>query len=334
MPLATALAVLLSLASPGVPDSRIEAPPERAYSAFSTDPARRFDFWIGEWDVNLRTLQDDLTFDDSVAARASIYPILDGKAILELWDSTQIKGFSLRYYDPTEKKWELWLDWPGPNRSRLERMEGSFRHGRGEFSDTSQDAEGKTIMTVFSFNDITPFSLRWDDRYSSDDGKTWKRNWVMEFTRWAVDPRWPIRRGAIPTYTDGKLCDDERFRTYELLLGTWRSDEASFEVFPILDGCAVIGFLEDAAGADEFVFMTFDTFEERWVEAVLDDRPETGFVSYTGAAGWAHLESENDGALVRTVSRRGGGHLGQPGDKLHYRRGDRDITLERVGDTK
>lgn len=327
-----ALAIFLALAPLGAPASRIEAPPERAYSAFSPDPERRFDFWIGEWDVNLRTLQDDSTFDDSVSARASIYPILDGKAILELWDSTPIKGFSLRYYNPTEKKWELWLDWPGPNRSRLERMEGSFRHGRGEFSDTSQDAEGKTITAVFSFNDITPFSLRWDDRYSSDGGKTWKRNWVMEFTRWAVDPRWPIRRGATPTYTDGKRCDDERFREHELLLGTWRSEEASFEVLPILDGCAAIGFLQDDGGADEFVFMTFDTFEERWVTAVLDDLPGTGFVSYTGATGWMDLASENAGSLVWVVVHRGGGPTGQPGDELFYQRGDREIKLERIGD--
>ncbi len=75
-----ALAIVLTFAPPGVSASRIEAPPERAYSEFSPDPARRFDFWIGEWDVNLRMLQDDLTFEDSVAARASVYPILDGKA--------------------------------------------------------------------------------------------------------------------------------------------------------------------------------------------------------------------------------------------------------------
>ena len=52
-----ALAIALTLAPLGVSSSRIEAPPERAYSAFSPDPARRFDFWIGEWDVNLRMLQ-------------------------------------------------------------------------------------------------------------------------------------------------------------------------------------------------------------------------------------------------------------------------------------
>jgi hypothetical protein len=268
-----------------------------------------------------------------VAAQAWVYPILDGKAILELWDSTPIKGFSLRYYDPVARKWALWLDWPEPNRSRLESLKGGFRHGRGEFRRTSSTAEGQTITTVHSFSDITPFSLRWDDMYSTDDGKSWTLNRVMEFTRTAVEPRTLIRRRAMPTYVDGGRCDDERFRGYELLVGRWRSDEASFVFLPILDGCAVMGFLEDDRGADEFVFLTFDSFAERWVTAVLDDLPGTGLVRYTGANAWYDLAAEREGSLTWTVSRKPGG-LKKAGARLSYRRGDRRVTLERVEDQR
>ena len=65
-----ALAALILLGPAADPAARVEAPPERAYSAFSVDPARRFDFWIGTWDVNLRMQQDDLTFADRVRAEA------------------------------------------------------------------------------------------------------------------------------------------------------------------------------------------------------------------------------------------------------------------------
>ena len=126
--------------------ARGQAPADRAYSAFSPDPARRFDFWVGEWDVNLRMLQADGSFRDTVTAQASIYSILDGKAVLELWDSAPIKGFSLRYYDPDEEGWVLWLDWPQPNRSGLSNLTGNFRHGRGEFTRTSTDAEGNGTL--------------------------------------------------------------------------------------------------------------------------------------------------------------------------------------------
>ncbi len=187
-----AAAPALAPAPAAAPGVRVEAPPERAYSGFSPDPARRFDFWIGTWDVNLRMLQDDLTFKDAVAAHASIYPILGGKAILELWDSTPIQGMSLRYYDPVAKRWDLWLDWPRPNASRLTRLTGGFRHGRAEFRGARKTPDGKESVTLFTFSDVTPFSLRWDDLHSTDGGKTWTRNWIMEFTRTAIEPPWPL----------------------------------------------------------------------------------------------------------------------------------------------
>ena len=37
-------------------------------SAFSEDRARRFDFWVGAWDVNLRIQQEDASWKDSIAA--------------------------------------------------------------------------------------------------------------------------------------------------------------------------------------------------------------------------------------------------------------------------
>ena len=326
----TSALAILSMLVPTAP-AAIEAPPVQAYSAFSPDPARHFDFWTGEWDVNLRTLRDNQTFEDSVTARASVRSVLDGKAVLELWDSVPIQGFGLHYYDLMAREWVLWLDWPEPNRSRLVRLEGGFRHGRGEFRGTPPDAEGRTITTIHSFSDITPFSLRWDDMYSADEGKTWRRNWLMEFTRTAVDPKWPIRQTAVPTYKDGKRCDDERFRPYELLVGTWRGSAASFEVYPILDGCAVIGFLEDDDGADELVFMTFDSFAERWVAAVLDDVPETGLVRYAGASTWTKLDADRAGQLQWTVWRKPG-DLEKAGAQLLYQRGNREVRLERAED--
>ncbi len=134
----------------------------------------------------------------------------------------------------------------------------------------------------------------------------------------------------MPTYADGERCDDERFRSYELLVGTWRAGEASFEVYPILDGCAVMGFLEDDGGADEFIFMTFDSLAERWVTAVLDDLPGTGLVRYSGAKGWTALVAEHEGRLNWTVW-RSPGNLEKAGAQLLYRRGDRQVRLERVG---
>lgn len=251
---------------------------QRALSAFSEDPNRRFDFWIGDWDVNLRIHQQDLSWQDSVEARARVYSILRGKAILELWESAPIKGFSLRYYDPTEQKWVLWLNWPGENRAGMSRLEGRFRHGRGDFFGESRNAEGQTVISRFSFNDVSPKTMRWDDAYSSDGGKTWSNNWIMEWTRRAAEAVWPLPSPA-PTFVDGTLCDQEPFRVHEVLAGDWSgkasegpgesaAQPASLEMRQVLDGCAVLGFLQ-AGDAEWFLMTTFDTRRELWELSVL-----------------------------------------------------------------
>jgi hypothetical protein len=107
----------------------------------------------------------------------------------------------------------------------------------------------------------------------------------------------------------------------------------SLDAFPILDGCAVIGILEDEEGDDEFVFMTFDSFAERWEAAVLDDVPETGLVRYAGANAWSHLAAERGGSLEWAVWGKPG-NLREVGAKLLYRRGGREITLERAEDQR
>ncbi|NIQ57390.1 MAG: hypothetical protein GWN71_29570, partial [Gammaproteobacteria bacterium] len=83
---------------------------------------------VGEWDVNLRVRQDDLSWADEVRSVARIYPILRGKAMLELWSDRRrdgIKGYSLRYFDVARQEWVIWLNWPGPDRSGSSSLAGS-----------------------------------------------------------------------------------------------------------------------------------------------------------------------------------------------------------------
>ncbi|MEM7357390.1 MAG: hypothetical protein AAF657_41635, partial [Acidobacteriota bacterium] len=117
--------------------------------------ARQFDFWLGGWDVNLRIRKDGAWPESSVRAKAEIYSILDGKAVLELWDSATIKGFSLRYFDSAQDKWMLWLNWPGKNRSGSSGLSGTFHHGRGDFFSERPTQDGGTRIARYSFNDIT-----------------------------------------------------------------------------------------------------------------------------------------------------------------------------------
>lgn len=252
------------------------------------DPARQFDFWIGRWDVNLRTIQPDSSFKDTFRAEAEIHSILDGKAILELWDSERIKGFSLRYYDPAREEWVLWLNWPGKNRSGSSSLSGRFRHGRGEFF----SQEGNTLQR-YTFSDITPTSLRWDDAYSKDGGKSWTHQWIMEFSRTADAPEWPDGTTG-HTWDDGTRCDLAEFRALDFLAGRFEGTvtveggdpvPAGARGFQVLDGCAVLTLMDFGAGTTSGAFShwTYNTYAGIYELMLLDSDAGSPALMFYGA---------------------------------------------------
>jgi hypothetical protein len=260
------------------------------------EESRQFDFWLGEWDVNLRIRQEDLSWQDAVQARAKIYSILGGKAVLELWDGGVIKGFSLRYVDPAMGKWVLWLNWPGQNRAGSSSLEGSFRHGRGEFFATQTNADGTETLSRYTFSDVTPTSLRWDDAFSSDGGRTWTNRWIMEFTRTAGPPELPPEGGEAHTWVSGNRCTLEGFRSFEGLVGrhggAGDGDGAMLTGYRVLDGCAVLALLsfeEEGRRREVFAHLTWNTFASRPELLLLDDHPSSAARLYYGG---------EDGALV------------------------------------
>ncbi len=261
---------------------------------FEFAQAREFDFWIGSWDVNLRTIQEDLTWKDSIQAEAHIHQVLDGKAILELWHSASVTGFSIRYFDTKSNQWQLWLNWPGKDRSKLSHLSGSFRHRRGDFTTSFTNKDGKEILARYTFCDISPNSLRWDDAYSSDRGKNWSNNWIMEFSRKSALPP-PIEGLNAHTYGAGDRCPDPGFKVLQSFVGKWEGEFQS----PLGDGavevlgsfmvgkCAVIQFvtlqLQDSTWR-EFRHISFNVEAKQLEVAVLDNQMDTGLVRFAGAA--------------------------------------------------
>ena len=272
---------------------------DQVANSFMGDDHRQFDFWMGEWDVNLRIRQSDNTWDDAIKSTARIYRILDGKAILELWNENKfgegIKGYSLRYFNVQKNKWELWLNWPSPNQSGTSSLEGVFRHGRGDFFAERSINDSTTMISRYSFNDITSHSLRWDDGYSTDGGKTWSGNWIMEFSRRSdLAPQFHHKLSTL-TYDTGKRCNALEFKTFDKLVGDWtgemlRPDGASipdvkFSAHRILDGCAIIAFYEyfiDGELHKEFKFFTFNTYINKYEEHTLANTEAARLKMYYG----------------------------------------------------
>lgn len=238
--------------------------------------ANEFDFWVGEWDVNLRVKQPDLTWQDQHQSIARIYDILDGRAILELWAEQGreqgIIGYSLRYYDQELDQWTLWLNWPGPNRSGTISLAGQFRHGRGEFFGERPINDSTTMISRFTFSDITPTSLRWDDAFSTDAGKTWTNNWIMEFSRKADRPA-QLKPGPDNHTNDSQArCTIEAFDHVKQLsrLGQLAKSGVIMDNYGVLEGCAVLSNITRLDQPVEFSVLTFNTYANIYEQLVFD----------------------------------------------------------------
>ncbi len=297
------LALVSSLGRAAAP--RPAEPPPSERGASTSPPAgdalppeaRQFDFWTGTWDVSLRIRQEDGSWPEKIGATARIYPVLGGKAVLELWDGPPIVGFSLRYFDVGLGKWVLWLNWPRAERSDSARFEGSFDHGRFEFFATQHEADGTDLLIRYTFSDVAPDRLRWDDGYSKDGGKTWSNNWIMHFTRTGKEPALPESGGAAPTWHDGNRCRQPSFRRFDSLVGrregwaerrgedaTPKRQRAVLTGYSVLDGCAVLSFLRLEDGYESLQLHTWNTSRSVFEEGVLDGDPASSLWILRGTA--------------------------------------------------
>jgi hypothetical protein len=194
-----------------------------------------------------------------------------------------VVGFSVRAFNPQRGQWDLVLLWPNAGDPRFGELGGGFRHNRGEFFSQSITAEGDTTLTRFTFSDVTPNSLRWQDGFSTDAGRTWDSSWIMEFSR-----REPLYQGPLlngPSVTTLR-CPNPEYRNLDFLIGEWagavEADTAEAggmgarsNVMPILDGCGVmerVSAVGQASAWEVFRVWAYERERDRWVEYRLDTR--------------------------------------------------------------
>jgi hypothetical protein len=92
-------------------------------------------------------------------------------------------GVALRAYDPKTAQWAIWwIDGRDPFGALDPPVIGRFDNGVGTFYSDGM-VDGKSTRTRFIWSHITPTSARWEQALSSDAGKTWETNWIMEFQR-------------------------------------------------------------------------------------------------------------------------------------------------------
>jgi hypothetical protein len=155
------------------------------------DAASDFAFLTGTWKIRNRVLDGWLKGSTTwyeYDATAVERPIWGGHGNIEEWDGVSpkrhIQGLAVRLYDPTARHWSIWWADRSVGTVFSPPVVGGFKNGRGEFFSEST-IDGKRVRTRILWIKLTADALRWEQAYSTDGGKTWETNWIMNFTRTA-----------------------------------------------------------------------------------------------------------------------------------------------------
>ncbi len=152
------------------------------------DGQHDFDFAIGTWKTHLKRLVKPLSgsttwteYEGTTVTRK----VWDGRAnLVELvadGPAGHFEGLSLRLYNPESRQWSL--NFSSLNSGAMSPPTiGEFRNGRGEFFN-QETFNGRAILVRFVISDITKDSVRYEQSFSDDGGKTWEVNWVATDTR-------------------------------------------------------------------------------------------------------------------------------------------------------
>lgn len=170
------------LATPALGDSN------PAPATAQRDGQHDFDFEIGTWQTHLRRLLHPLTGSAEWVecdGTTVVSKVWNGKAnLVELevdCPSGHLQGLNLRLYNPESRQWSL--NFANSSGGTLSQPTiGEFKNGRGEFYD-QETLRGRAILVQFVITEINPNSIRFEQSFSDDGGKTWELNWVANDTR-------------------------------------------------------------------------------------------------------------------------------------------------------
>lgn len=141
---------------------------------------RQFDFWIGEWEA--------FGLNGQKAGDSKISLLLDSCIILEEWTSASVikgvryAGKSYNTYNAAKKRWQqYWVDNVG---GVTEYFNGHYEEGKMILqTDNSLQPDGSFKIQKMTFYNLGPDKVRQHGESSTDEGKTWKTDFDLEYRR-------------------------------------------------------------------------------------------------------------------------------------------------------
>ena len=181
-----ATAVMQAFAAPAKPAS--DPPPNDNAGQTARDGQRDFDFHIGIWKTHLKRLLRPLSGSTEwteYEGTTIVRKVWDGRAnLVELvadGPAGHFEGLSLRLYNPQSRQWSLNFANAGSGALSPPTI-GGFKDGRGEFYN-QETYDGRAVLVRFVISDITADSVRFEQAFSEDGGRTWEVNWVATDVR-------------------------------------------------------------------------------------------------------------------------------------------------------
>lgn len=186
----TSLLIAAGLGSHAVLALAQTDPPRATAAAQLTqrDGQHDFDFIVGHWKVHLKRREQSSAGADTWAefdGYSAYRKIWDGRANLNEFEvqgtTGRIEGLTLRTYDPTTRQWSLYR--ANSQDGILGRPQvGQFHDGVGEFY--AQDTlDGRSFFIRELWSNVTENSVRIENSFSYDGGKTWDVNWISDMVR-------------------------------------------------------------------------------------------------------------------------------------------------------
>lgn len=172
----------------GDAQSNASSSPSVQQTPGSRDGQGDFDFEIGTWKTHLRRLIRPLTgsttwaeYDGTTVVRT----VWNGRAnLVELevdGAAGHIEALSLRLYIPQSRQWSLNFANSAAGTMATPTI-GEFRNGRGEFYD-QEPLNRRATLVRFLILPVSADTIRFEQSFSDDGGKTWELNWVAVDTR-------------------------------------------------------------------------------------------------------------------------------------------------------
>lgn len=160
----------------------------RAGAETPRDGQHDFDFEIGTWRTHLKRLAHPLSGSSEwleYEGVTTVRKVWNGRAnLVELTadgPDGHFEGLNLRLYNPRSRQWSL--NFANSSSGTLGQPTiGGFVDGRGEFYD-QEDFDGRAIFVRFVITPLDADTIRFEQAFSDDGGKTWETNWVATDTR-------------------------------------------------------------------------------------------------------------------------------------------------------